>query len=447
MKTQPEHRWPVFASFLRLAAGRLRSVSRWSLLTATLEGAGLVIIVWSALKHYLQPVTEQAQMAFNALLLTGVLTVLYYASKPSPGFGHRLRVALYGHIALLVVLVLLGNFGDVAIAQPGYLGLFLAGVLGINMVASTCRLVRRQNDAQPEVWRYGIPVYEEPDEKLTDISTATWLWQQSGIICTHRMLENLEKALQRVGYELTQERESNTNILSGPAQMRPHLRKQVEAELLRARELYWAPDQSQEMVEDTIRMSQKSGFARKMLEDILYDLRKRGWGLRAIKSDRELERWPLQQVVIRLSAQPGTRLTDIIRCLRRITGYVRDNELPPDTQNITHTGEFPRYESENDPWAIRWEIFRRQCDAMPGFFPRNDAPCLPPYFDDGMNEFRISLAIHMVLIVQGTRSTRPEFLAADIERAISSIETGYQQGAIFNDDSGYAFCCQGRPFT
>jgi hypothetical protein len=408
--------------------------------------------VWVALKHYRLPVTEQAQLVFIALLLTGVITVFYYISTQSPGFDYRLRMALYGYTALLVVLVLLGNFGDVAIAQPGYLGLFLAAVISIKLVTSTCQLVRNQHekgrrDSQAEEWRYGMPVHEKTDEKLTDISTATWLWQQSSIMSTHRMLETLEKVLQRVGYELTREQSAEINILSGPAQMRPHLRQHVETELLRAREQFWAPEQTPEMVEEIIRMSQKSGFARKMLEDILYDLRKRGWGLRAIKTDRELERWPLQQVVIRLSAQPGTRLTDIVRCLRRITGYVRDNELPPDTQNITHTGEFPRYESENDPWAIRWEIFRRQCDAMPGFFPRNDAPCLPPYFDDGMNEYRISLAIHLVLIVQGTRSTRPEFLAADIERAISSIETGYQQGAIFNDDSGYAFCCQGRPFT
>lgn len=453
MKTQPKHLWTVFTTFIRSASGGLRSVSLRSLLVATLEGFGLVLIVWLALKHYRQPVNEKAQLVFIALW---VLNLHYYISKQSPGFVRRLRVVLYGYTALLVVLVFLGNFGDVAIEQIGYLGLFLAAVISIKAISSIGRKVSNQHETQPEKgqrdiqaveWRYGMPVYEKPDEKLTDISTAAWLWQQSGIMSTHRMLENLEKALQRVGYELTREQESNTNILSGPAQMRPHLRKRLEAELLRARELYWAPDQSQEMVEDTIRISQKSGFGQKMLEDILNDLRKRGWRLRKLKTDRELENWPLQQVVIRLSAQPGTRLTDIVRCLRRITGYVRDNELPQDTQKITHTGEFHRDESEKDPWPIHWEVSRRQCDTMPGFFPRNGTHGLPPYFDDGMNEYRISLAIHLVLIVQGTRSTRPEFLAADIEQAISSIETGYQQGAIFNDDSGYAFCCQGRPFN
>ncbi|NWJ78866.1 hypothetical protein HX884_04305 [Enterobacter sp. SECR19-1250] len=456
MKKKPDPLWSVFTTFLRKVAGKLSPVSFLFLFTTILECTGLIFIAWAALKHFRLPETEPALLLFNAVLVTGVLTVLYYASKQSPDFIQRLRVTLYGHTALLVVLALVGNIGDTATANPGYVVLFLMGIQGIHVVASTCQLVRRgQNDTQsekgprgtqPEEWRYGTPVHEKLGEKLTDISTATWLWQESGIMSTHRMLETLEKALQRVGYELTREQSADTRILSGPAQMRPHLRQQVETELLRARELFWAPEQTPEMVEDIIRLSQKSGFARKMLEDILCDLRKRGWRLRAIKTDRELERWPLQQVVIRLSAQPGTRLTDMVRCLRRITGYVRDNELPPDTQNITHTGEFPRYESENDPWAIRWEIFRRQCDSMPGFFPRNDAPCLPPYFDDGMDEYRTSLALHLVLIVQGTRTTRPELLVADIERAISSIEKGAQQGATFHDDSGYAFCRQGRPF-
>ncbi|MBP2199312.1 hypothetical protein [Pantoea cypripedii] len=457
MKKKPDPLWPAFATFLRMAAGKLSPISFLFLFITILECTGLIFIALAALKHFRQPETEQALLLFYAVLVAGVLTVLYYTSKRSPDFIQRLRVTLYGHTALLVVLALVGNFGDTATANPGYVVLFLMGILGIYVVASICRLVRRgqndtqpekgQRDTQPQEWRYGTPVHEKPGEKLTDISTATWLWQESGIMSTHRMLETLEKVLLRVGYELTRGQSADINILSGPAQMRPHLRQHVETELLRAREQFWAPEQTPEMIEDIIRMSQKSGFARKMLEDILYDLRKRGWSLRAIKTDRELERWPLHQVVIRLSAQPGTRLTDMVRCLRCITGYVRDNELPPDTQNITHTGEFPRYESENDPWAIRWEIFRRQCDAMPGFFPRNDAPCLPPYFDDGMDEYRISLAIHLVLIVQGTRSTRPELLTSDIERAITSVEEGNLQGAAFNNDSGYAYCFQGRPFS
>lgn len=444
MKTQRNSLWNM-ATNIQKACGRIRTTALLLLFATTIEVIGLVFIAWAALKHFRLPESEQAQLTFYIVLVAGVMTVLYYTS--TPGFGRRIRIILYGHTALAVVLALISNFGDIAIAQPGYVVLFLAGISSIQVVASTCRLVIGQNDAQPEVWRYGTPVYEKPEEKLTDISTATWLWQQSGIMCTHRMLENLEKALQRVGYELTREEESNTNILSGPAQMRPHLRMLLEAELLRARELYWAPDQSQEIVEDTIRMSQKSGFGQKMLEDILSDLRKRGWRLRKLKTDRELENWPLQQVVIRLSAQPGTQLADLVRCLRRITGYVRDNSLPPNTRNISHTGEFHRDESENDPWPIRWEIFRRQCDTMPGFFPRNDSHGLPPYFDEGMNEYSTSQAIHLVLIVQGTRMTRPELLAADIERAIANIEEGYLQGASFQDDNGFAFCWQGRPFT
>ncbi|MBY6260034.1 hypothetical protein K3G69_26525 [Phytobacter diazotrophicus] len=285
MKTQPEHWWPVFATFLRSATGRLRHVSFWSLLAAILEITGLVLIMWVALKHYRLPVNGQTQRVFIALMLTGVITVFYYTSKQSPGFVLRLRVAIYGYTTLAVVLALVGNFGDTVIAQPGYVVLFLAGISSIQVVARTCRFVIGQNDAQPEVWRYGTPVYEKPDEKLTDVSTATWLWQQSGIMCTHRMLENLENALQRVGYELTREQGSDISILSGPAQMRPHLRQQVETELLRAREQFWAPEQTPEMVEDIIRQSLKSGFGQKMLEDILYDLRKRGWRLRKLNTD------------------------------------------------------------------------------------------------------------------------------------------------------------------
>lgn len=285
MKEQPEQPWPVLVTFLRILTKRARSVSLMPLLMATLEVAGLICIAWAALKHFRLPETELAQLLFIAVLVAGMATVLYYTSIHSPDFIHRLRVTLYGHTALAVVLAVMLNFGDSAISNPGYAVLLIMGISSIHVVAKTCRLVRCQNDTKPEAWRYGTPVYEEPDEKLTDISTATWLWQQSGIMCTHRMLENLENALQSVGYELTREQGADINILSGPAQMRPHLRQQVETELLRARELFWAPEQTPEMVEDIIRQSLKSGFGQKMLEDILCDLRKRGWRLRKLDTD------------------------------------------------------------------------------------------------------------------------------------------------------------------
>lgn len=345
MKEQPEQLWQKLATFLRATARRLNPISLPSLLIMILEGTGLLLIAWVAMKHFRRLETEQAQLMYCTVTIAGVLTMLYYASKRASGFSQRLRVVLYGQAALATVLALVCNFFDSVVANPTDAVLFLAGGAGIQAVVSICRLARRMNGAQPDIWRYGTTA-EKPDEKLSDISTANWLWQQNGIMCTHRMLENLEKALKRAGYELTLVQNADINRLSSPAQMRPHLRQQVEAELLRARELFWAPEQTPEMVGDIIRHSQKSGFARKMLEDLLYDLSKRGWELRALKTDRELENWPLQQVIIRLSAQPGTQLTDLVRCLRRIAGYVRDNSLPPDTKTIPHTGEFPRYESD-----------------------------------------------------------------------------------------------------
>lgn len=320
--------------------------------------------------------------------------------------------------------------------------LIISAVMILAAIA-TDRVLKRRHEKKVE-WKNGMPVDERPDEKLTDISTAIYLWQQSGIMNTHMMLENLSKALNRAGYDMTREL-IHGHFLPDIGYMLPHLRKQVAADLVRAKELHWVPEQSPEVLDDVVRLSEKSGFGEKMLEDLLDNLGKRGWRLRQLRTDRELYAYPLQQIVVKVAGKYDARKGDFIQCLEHLATTLATEMKVPPTNNV-FPDEHGRYSGPDMATEVRYSVTRMACDYPPGFFPEPCPLSPPPALTGMMKEFNASLENHIVVILQRTRTASPDMLPEMLKKVTRKLEDGLTLGVDEDDDTGYAFCCQGSCF-
>ncbi|NUL39689.1 hypothetical protein [Kosakonia sacchari] len=330
------------------------------------------------------------------------------------------------------------------IEQPlvNRLALFNDVVIILVAIALHCSLKHKREEKVE--WKNGMPVDERPDEKLTDISTAMYLWQQSGIMNTYMMLENLSKALNRAGYDMTREL-IHGHFLPDIGYMLPHLRKQVAADLVRAKELHWAPEQSPEVLDDVVRLSEKSGFGEKMLEDLLDNLGKRGWRLRQLRTDRELYAYPLQQIVVKVTGKYDARKGDFIQCLEHLATTLATEMKVPPTNNV-FPDEHGRYSGPDMATEVRYSVTRMACDYPPGFFPEPCPLSPPPALTGMMKEFNASLENHIVVILQRTRTASPDMLPVMLKKVTRQLEDGLTLGVDEDDDTGYAFCCQGSCF-
>ncbi len=136
-----------------------QSASLVSLLLTCIEGMGLALIAWVALKHVKEPATAQAQLMFNFIVVIGAVIILYQMYQDYSRTGPNPRVMLYGTVALVSVLAVVGNFGDDMVREPGYLALFIGAVAFCQIVKLSCQMASSQPDAQRlyDV-RQGIPV-------------------------------------------------------------------------------------------------------------------------------------------------------------------------------------------------------------------------------------------------------------------------------------------------
>jgi len=318
------------------------------------------------------------------------------------------------------------------------MALYSVAVMMLAALAVQWYLKRRAEKS--EGWRYGKPVAELLDEKLTDVSTATFLWQQGGISCTLRMLDSLEKALGSAGYGLTRSKVEYGSGVRSVDDMQPHLRERVIAELLRAREAFWAPAQPEEELRALTRQALASGFGQRMLQELLTNLQRRGWQMHKVKSDYELATWPVQQVVVKVTGEENAQREDLIGCLQHlcIRGF-----HGADDDHHEENGRFPVEDGRRD---VKFTVIRHLCDSPPGFFPETNQNRLPPWFSEGMDEFRTSFRNHIVLIIQYRSHAVADLPEALLAKAVGSLEQGCTMGVKEKDDTGYAFCCKGRCF-
>ena len=80
--------------------------------------------------------------------------------------------------------------------------------------------------------------------QLTDILTAQAIWQEINLAQFQHMLTALQSALKQSGYQLT--------LHGNGVKMHPHREEQVADSLMSARELYWAPNQSTDEIEQLV---------------------------------------------------------------------------------------------------------------------------------------------------------------------------------------------------
>jgi hypothetical protein len=288
-------------------------------------------------------------------------------------------------------------------------------------------------------WRYGTPVEESKNETLTDLSTAIYLWQEGGLSSMLRMLESLERALDEAGYALTRA----TGQLPGTLSMQsmPFAdRQQIAAALVRDREQYWAPAQTEEMVTDIVRQSQKTGYGERMLEEMLESLRKRGWRLQRVAIPEKTAAPMFWQLMLDVEADEGVPYVSISRALGRIGSTWREDRSLFSVEAQTVTGGFEHSGiAGNDASPIRWSATTRLCTDGAGFFPHTGMMVLPPALLEIKDAAPAPGRFVARIIVQGTAQDDRGTMANLLQKAIFKMNCGSAEDVEVNGDAGYGF--------
>lgn len=340
-------------------------------------------------------------------------------------------------IALLVLLMLgvgLPAYGILAFDHSGPVMIVcLLLALGLMIYMS------RQRSGKEKAWRYGTPVEASKNEKLTDLSTAVYLWQEGGLSTMIRMLESLERALDEAGYALTRE----TGQVPGILAMRsiPFAdRQQIAAALVRDREQYWAPKQTAEMVEDAVRQSQKTGYGDRMLEELLENLRKRGWRLQRVATLEKPTTPMFWQLILDVEADEGVPYATISRALGRIGSTWREDRSLFSVEAQTVSGGFEHNGiAGNDASPVRWSATTRLCTDGAGFFPQSGMMALPPALQEIKDAGPVPGHFVARIIVQGTAQDDRGTMANLLQKAVFCMNCGGAENVDVNGDAGYAF--------
>ena len=254
-----------------------------------------------------------------------------------------------------------------------------------------------------------------------------------------RMLESLERALDDAGYALTRE----TGQLPGTLSMQsmPSAdRQQIAAALVRDREQYWAPAQTEEMVTDIVRQSQKTGYGERMLEELLENLRKRGWRLQRVATPEKTTAPMFWQLILDVEADEGVPYATISRALGRIGSTWREDRSLFSVEAQTVTGGFEHSGiAGNDASPVRWSATTRLCTDGAGFFPHTGMMVLPPALLEIKDAAPAPGRFVARIIVQGTAQDDRGTMANLLQKAIFKMNCGSAEDVEVNGDAGYGF--------
>ena len=288
-----------------------------------------------------------------------------------------------------------------------------------------------------KTWRPGFPVEEVKNEKLTDLSTAVYLWQEGSLNNMLRMVESLERALNEAGYALTRE----TGQLPGTLAMRsmPFADlQQIAAAIVRDRERHWAPKQTPDMVEDAVRQSQKTGYGGLMLEELLETLRKRGWRLQRVATPEKPTAPMFWQLILDVEADESVSYLSISRALGRIGSTWREDRSLFSVEEQIVSGGFEHSGiAGNDASPIRWAVTTRLCTDGAGFFPQAGMMVLPTALQEIKDFTPIPGYFLARIIVQGTSQDDRGTMANLLQKAIFKMNCGSAEDVEVNGDAGY----------
>jgi hypothetical protein len=305
-----------------------------------------------------------------------------------------------------------------------------------------CRLYRwfsftpvkvKNSDGQDKRKGTGSSEQIPPVSSLNNAPTAQAIWQEINLSQFQHMLTALQSALKQSGYQLT--------FHGQGVQMHPHREEQVADNLMRARELFWAPNQTPDDIENLIASTRKSGYGKKMLREMLASCARRHWHLTPVRSDRELKSYPLRQVEVRVRGGVLMPVADLLPCLEAMAGHVGDRPAfsEGEEKDVYRRGTFRA--GDSDAADVEYEVRLRNSDEPPGFFPEAAGTKCPPCVEQEKESLRTTFRTQITVFVQGTFApeTGTGARTAFYLDAVRQIRNGEKQGADYDDDSGYAF--------
>ncbi|MFX4311155.1 hypothetical protein F8O53_04230 [Enterobacter sp. 63] len=294
--------------------------------------------------------------------------------------------------------------------------ILLVGWLVIQYLAEA-RRERLAREARP-----GIPV---PPAQFGGARHADAVHAFANRECYQVMLAELETGLTEAGYLLTRDK-SQRWIL--PEADRHKLSRRV----FRARLLEMTPRVTEQMVKDSEDAAVNDGYAGMWLSVLIRGSESAGWYITKPVPEFVPTNFPLKQVTITVSAKQSVLTRDVVRIINDVAEKVKKQRTFPETPERIPGG------------VISNELFygaaQRQVKVAPGWFNSpsgNDVPDditegqFPPA---GMSEYR-----HFIVRAQGGRFYTQSTLAFYIEEAGRRIEQGEASGALYENDSGYAF--------
>lgn len=277
--------------------------------------------------------------------------------------------------------------------------------------------------------RFKEKVIPPGEPSLNDTLTAQAIWQEINLAQFQHMLTSLQNALKQSGYQLTYH--------GNGVKMHPHREEQVADDLMCARELFWAPNQSPDEVEKLVVSTRKSGYGKKMLREMLACCARRDWHITPVRSEWELKSYPLRQVEVRVRGGVLMPVADLLPCLEAMARHVGDSPAASSQDAVYQRGIF-RADDISAP-DLEYEVRLRNNDEPPGFFPEAAGTKCPPCVEQEKESLRTTFRTQVTVFVQEITTDRPEIRTAFYQEAVRQIRNGEKQGADYDDDSGYAF--------
>ena len=264
---------------------------------------------------------------------------------------------------------------------------------------------------------------------LNNAPTAQAIWQEINLSQFQHMLTALQSALKQSGYQL---------MFHGQGvHMHPHREEEVADNLMRARELFWAPNQTPDDIENLIASTRKSGYGKKMLREMLTSCAQRHWHLTPVRPEWELKSYPLRQVEVRVRGGVMMPVADLLPCLESMMQWVGDNPAASNQDAVYRRGIFSA--SDSGVSDLEYEVRLRKNDEPPGLFPQAAGTTCPPCVEKEKESLRTTFRTHVTVFVQDITTSRHEIRTGLYQDAVRRIRDGEKEGADYDDDSGYAF--------
>lgn len=316
--------------------------------------------------------------------------------------------------------------------------LISAAAIGLVIISMLIRwFLHRHHQAGP---------YTVPQEELIFSSTGNGraVWEHANDAFYAYLLKELQTALKREGYCLTRK-------VSERTMMPEHVRRRISETMVRMRGHYLAPKQDEKALQNCVEISLTDGYADTLLEWLFKGCEAQGWHI-ALCADASgageyipsqttwsAHAYPLQQVIIQVTASNRAITSDLTRCLETIAGTLRETPFPASGDSMKLAGNYGYTGSTNPYLPVNYELLCQHCAISPGFFVDDYGSVLPHYFEEERERLKSLPGLHITVVVQGTRHTFTETLAQFVEQAAKRLRLGEHEGAEYDDDAGYAF--------